>query len=154
MKVALDTNVLAYAAGVNDVERRDRANRIMAAMDAVDIVLPSQVAGELFNVLTRKDRRSRAEAAEVVDEWIQALDLATYTPTTFSAALRLAHEHEFQIWDALILCTAAEAGCHLLLSEDMHEGFLYRGVTIANPFAEQLHPLLASLLEASPGPNT
>jgi hypothetical protein len=29
----------------------------------------------------------------------------------------------------------------------MQDGFVYRGVTVANPFAETLHPLLASLLE-------
>jgi len=37
------------------------------------------------------------------------------------------------------------------LSEDMSEGFVYRGVMIADPFAERLHPLLASHVEDLPG---
>jgi hypothetical protein len=36
----------------------------------------------------------------------------------------------------------------LLLSEDLQEGFTWRGVTVTNPFASALHPLLAALLTA------
>jgi predicted nucleic acid-binding protein len=34
-----------------------------------------------------------------------------------------------------MLAAAAQAGCRLLLSEDMQDGFTWRGVTIRNPFA-------------------
>ena len=37
-------------------------------------------------------------------------------------------------------------GFRLLLSEDLQDGFTWRGVTVANPFAAQQHPLWASLL--------
>ena len=33
-----------------------------------------------------------------------------------------------------------------LLSEDMHEGFIWNGVTIANPFCKAPHPLLDAML--------
>jgi hypothetical protein len=33
----------------------------------------------------------------------------------------------------LIVTAAAEAGCALLLSEDMPDGFLTRGLTVINP---------------------
>ena len=48
-----------------------------------------------------------------------------------------------------MISVAAESACRLLLSEDMQEGFTWRGVTIVNPFAENTHPLLAALLDAS-----
>ena len=35
----------------------------------------------------------------------------------------------------------------LLLSEDLQDGFTWRGVTVANPFSASPHPLLAGLLE-------
>lgn len=147
MRVALDTNVLGYAAGVNDGGRRDRANHLIKTIDASETVLSSQVAGELYNVLVRKGGRTRDEAVEEVEDWIEAMSFRTATPDNFFEALRLARDNKFQIWDALIVCVAAEAGCRLLLSEDMQDGFVYRGVTVANPFAETLHPLLASLLD-------
>lgn len=153
MKVALDTNVLACAVGVNDALRQDRANAVIDVIDAADIVVSSQVAGELYNVLVRKTGRSQEAAAAVVRDWIEILTFTVHAPDTFAAALNLASEHDLQIWDALILCTAQQAGCRLLLSEDMQDGFVYRGVTVANPFAERLHPLLASMLDTVSGPS-
>jgi predicted nucleic acid-binding protein len=35
----------------------------------------------------------------------------------------------------------------LLLSEDMQHGFVSRGMTVVNPFAEPTHPKLAALLD-------
>jgi predicted nucleic acid-binding protein len=51
-----------------------------------------------------------------------------------------------QFWDAMILSAAADAGCTLLLSEDMQNGFVARGVTVVNPLADAPHPRLAGLL--------
>ena len=59
-------------------------------------------------------------------------------------AMDLAAHHNLTVWDSVVL--AAEAECRLLLSEDLNEGFTWRGVTITNPFAPRLHPLLAAAL--------
>ena len=61
------------------------------------------------------------------------------------AATDLAAQHHLGIWDSVILASAADAGCRLLLSEDMQDGFTWNGVTVANPFAPSLHPLLAAM---------
>ena len=37
-------------------------------------------------------------------------------------------------WDALLVATAAEAGCRLILTEDLADGTTLGGVTIHNPF--------------------
>ena len=65
----------------------------------------------------------------------------------FLSATDLAVDHKVNIWDAVIFAAAAEAGCSLLLSEDLKEGFTWGGVTVVNPFAARPHPLLAGLLE-------
>jgi hypothetical protein len=39
---------------------------------------------------------------------------------------------------------------HLLLSEDMKDGFIWHGVTVANPFARSKHLLLKALLSQHP----
>jgi predicted nucleic acid-binding protein len=36
--------------------------------------------------------------------------------------------------DAIILAAAVEARCDLLLSEDLQDGFAWRGVVVTNPF--------------------
>ena len=63
-------------------------------------------------------------------------------------ATDLAADHGLTIWDSVVLAAAAEAGCRLLLSEDLQEGFTWRGVTVANPFAPTQNPILAALLAA------
>lgn len=151
MKVALDTNILAYAAGVDDEVRRAQADRVISAIGGANLILSSQVAGEFYNVLRRKDGQSRQDAAAIVNAWIEALGIVVHSPSTFTAALRLAADHDFQIWDALIVNVAADAGCSVLLSEDLQDGFVHRGVTIVNPFLATVHPLLASLLDPSAG---
>jgi len=63
-------------------------------------------------------------------------------------ATDLASDHGLAIWGSVVLAASAEAECRLLLSEDLQEGFTWRGVTVTNPFAPTLHPILAALLTA------
>lgn len=146
MRVGFDTNILIYAEGFNDQPRGSRARQILAALGEDRIVLPSQVIGELFNALTRKLGVPRGRAREICLEWRSPTSFRLVDAACWDGALALAATHRLQFWDALILVTAAEAGCALLLSEDMQDGFVYRGVTVANPFADPLHPLLADAL--------
>ncbi len=68
MRVALDTNVLAYAEGVNGIEKRDIVLELVRNLPQEAAVIPVQVLGELFNVLVRKAGRSRADAREAILE--------------------------------------------------------------------------------------
>jgi predicted nucleic acid-binding protein len=63
-------------------------------------------------------------------------------------AMDLAADRGHSIWDSAVLAGSAEAECRLPLSEDLQEGFTWRGVTVTNPFAPTLHPILAALLTA------
>jgi predicted nucleic acid-binding protein len=58
----------------------------------------------------------------------------------------LAADRGLSIWDSVVLAASAEAGCRLFLSEALQEGFTWRGVTVTNPFAPVLHPMLAALV--------
>ncbi|MBA2520166.1 MAG: PIN domain-containing protein [Chloroflexia bacterium] len=149
MRIALDTNIIAYAEGVNDDHHQDAARQLLRQLPRDSTVLPVQVLGELFNVILRKTNRSRVEARQSLLHWSDAFLLASTTPGTMVDAADLAVDHGLGIWDAVILTVAAEANCRLLLSEDMHEGFTWHGVTVTNPFAATRHPLLDSILGAN-----
>jgi predicted nucleic acid-binding protein len=148
VKLALDTNILVYAEGVNGSEPQARAAALIAALPLVNVVVPVQVLGELFRVLTRKARRPAIEARAAVLAWQDSFATHDTTAAALAAAMDLAADHGVSAWDAVILAVAADAGCRLLLSEDMHDGFTWRGVTVTNPFAGQRHPLLLSVLDA------
>jgi predicted nucleic acid-binding protein len=54
--------------------------------------------------------------------------------------------HQLASWDALVLNVAAEGGARLLLTEDLHPGFSWRGVRVVNPLVEPIDPLFRQLL--------
>jgi predicted nucleic acid-binding protein len=49
-------------------------------------------------------------------------------------------------WDALVLNVSAEGGARLPLTEDLHQGFSWRGVRVVNPLIEPQDSLLRQLL--------
>jgi len=136
-----------YAEGVNGAPRRDAALELLTALPKDFIVVPAQALGELFHVLVRKAGRSRAEACAAALSWQDAYTLAGTSPQVMLAAFDLATHHNFGIWDAVILSAASHAGCRLLLTEDLHDGFTWSGLTVVNPFASPRHPLLITLLD-------
>jgi predicted nucleic acid-binding protein len=113
-------------------------------------LLPVQTLGELFHLLVRKAGRARAKARAAVLSWQDAFPVIETSTDVMIAAADLATDHQLSIWDAVILSAAAEAGCRLLLSEDLHEGFTWKGVTVTNPFSIPKHEFLAALLASSP----
>lgn len=148
MNVAVDSNVLAYAEGVNGARHRDAAVRLLQALPPQSTLVPVQALGELFTVLVRKAGKSRADAAAAVLSWGDAFPLIETSNEVLLAATDLADAHRLSVWDAVMLSAAADARCRLLLSEDLQEGFTWRGVTVTNPFAARRHPLLEALVSA------
>lgn len=136
MRVALDTNVLVYAEGMNGTERQAIAAGILRDLTENEIVIPAQALAELFTVLVRKARRPAREAREAVIGWHDACLVAETSSAILLDAMELAASHQFALWDGIMLAAAATCGCRWLLSEDMQDGFTWRGVTIRNPFAD------------------
>jgi|SRR5687768_4806822 len=146
MRIALDTNVLAYAEGANGAAMRDKALKLMRRLPLGTIVLPAQTLGELFNVLVRKAKRRPVRAREAVLSWRDAYAVIDTSASVIVNATDLAAVHGLTIWDSVVLAASAEAECRLLLSEDLQEGFTWRGVTVTNPFADTVHSVLEALL--------
>ena len=146
MRVALDTNILAYAEGVGDDARCNAAIALVEQLPAEGVLLPAQTLGELYRVITGKAKREATAAREAILAWADSFEVVDSSWVAFQSALDLSVDHGLQIWDALILSVAAESRCRLLLSEDLHHGFTWHGVTVVNPFVTPYAPLLASIL--------
>jgi predicted nucleic acid-binding protein len=146
MLVALDTNVLVYAEGINGKARQGEALALVGKLAGESTLIPVQVLGELFNVLTGKAGQSPDAARTAVLRWGDAFPLIETSSSVLLLAMDLCVDHHVAMWDAIILSAAADASCRLLISEDLQEGFTWSGVTVANPFAKARHPLLDALL--------
>jgi predicted nucleic acid-binding protein len=146
MRVGIDTNILVYAEGANGAGMQERTLEFLARLSTASVVLPVQVLGELFSVLVKKGKQKPATARQAVLNWRDAYSLADTSLEVLLQAADLASDHGLSIWDAVVISAAAEAGCRLLLSEDLQDGFTWRGITVTNPFARTPHPLLTALL--------
>ncbi|MDT8442497.1 MAG: PIN domain-containing protein [Desulfuromonadales bacterium] len=149
MRVALDTNILAYAEGVGDRQRCRRALDLIARLPVDGVLLPAQTLGELYRVLTAKAGREASLVREALFGWADSFIVADSTWSAFQAAFDLSVDHRLQIWDALIMAVAAEHQCRLLLSEDLHAGFTWRGVTVVDPFQSPWPPLLNAITQTN-----
>ncbi|MGD0730787.1 MAG: PIN domain-containing protein [Terracidiphilus sp.] len=147
MKVALDTNILAHAEGVNGPDKKQSTLELLEKLPQDAVVVPVQVLGELYQVLVRKATRKPANARAAILSWRDTFAVAPTTTEALIAAVDLTVHHKLTIWDAVILAVAAEARCRLLLSEDMQSGFTWNGVTVVNPYSLPGNPLLLALLE-------
>ena len=144
--LAIDSNILVYGEGIGDQTRIISVRSLLASASRERIVVPAQVLAELFRVLVRKARLPLDTVRERIAQYERTAIVAPTLSSTLAAALDLAARQRFQVFDAVILAASAEARCRMLLSEDMQHGFVWRGVTVVNPFLSVRHPLLADLL--------
>jgi predicted nucleic acid-binding protein len=149
-RVAYDTNILVYLEALarhpDDTAKIKSARSLHSKLaPQVVCVVAQQALGELYSVIA-KATGDRQIARLRVHTFIEEFETVAPDITAFNDAMELATEHKLQFWDALILSTAASGGCSLLLSEDMQDGFAWRGVTVVNPFANKMHKRLARVL--------
>ena len=145
--VALDTNILAYAENTNGPAMKRAALDLVARLPPESTLIPVQVLCELFSVLVKKAGHTRSAARDAVLGWGDSFPLIDTSSSVSLVAMDVVVRHQLAWWDAVILSAAADAGCRLLLSEDLQDGFTWSGVTVTNPFAKNRHPLLSGLLE-------
>ena len=150
MRIALDSNILVYLAQLAkvpaDQEKVARISEVIDALSGAALLAPVQALGECFVVL-RRSGLPVEEVRDVLADFADSFAAPASERATALAAADLAVDHKLQYWDAMIVSAAVDAGCTLLLSEDMQHGFVARGLTIVNPFAEPAHPKLAALIK-------
>ena len=131
--VFLDSNVLIYAI-TSDDPRAAVATALLERGGAISV----QVLNEFANAARRKLKRSWPEIAQALAALrVLCADPVPLTAATHAAALGIAEREGFGFYDSLIVASALEAGCAMLLSEDMQDGRRIDGrLTIRNPFAE------------------
>jgi predicted nucleic acid-binding protein len=149
VRVALDTNILVYAETTQDMDRSATVRAVLSGLRPHTLCVGVQVLGELFSVLVRKGRWARDDAKQRVLAWSATARVLDSSASAMIDALEIAARNRLQIWDALLLAVAVEAGCEVLLSEGLQHGYQAGGMLIVNPFVTPPHPAVAALLERS-----
>jgi predicted nucleic acid-binding protein len=129
-----DTNVLVYADDQSAPAKQRRALELFAEHRRAGTgVVSLQVLQEYFVTVTRKLHLDAAVARRKV-ELLAELDVATPDLADVLAAIDLHRLRGVSFWDALILQTAKQSGCAVLLSEDLQHGSTVEGIRIVDPF--------------------
>jgi predicted nucleic acid-binding protein len=129
-----DTNVLIYADDKAAPAKQRRAIDLVAEhRRARTGVVSMQVLQEYFVTVTKKLRLDPSIARRKV-ELLAEFDVAAPEVADILAAIDLHRLHGFSFWDALVVRAAKQAGCSIVLSEDMQNARAIDGVQIVNPF--------------------
>jgi predicted nucleic acid-binding protein len=130
-KAFFDSNVLIYAMVSGDT-RRERAQQLVAQGGVISV----QVLNEFVAVARRKMRMLWEDVFEALDQ-VRILfpSPVSITLDTHEAALKIAQQYGFGIYDAQIVSSAIDANCSTLYSEDLQDGqVIEKQLTIRNPF--------------------
>jgi predicted nucleic acid-binding protein len=126
-----DTNVLIYAVAENE-PRSARAEELLASGG----VLSVQILNEFTAVARRKLLMPWAEVGEAVEAFLVLCPSPiAVTLEIHGAARTIAEKLGCNIYDALVVAAALDAGCTTLYSEDFQDGQVIEGtLTVRNPF--------------------
>jgi len=129
-----DTNILVYADDKSAPAKQRRAIELVAEHRRAGTgVLSMQVLQEYFVTVTRKLGVEGSIARRKV-ELLAEFDVASPDVADILAAIDLHRLHGYSFWDSLVLRSAKQAGCKILLTEDMQIGHEIDGIRIVNPF--------------------
>jgi predicted nucleic acid-binding protein len=143
----LDTNILVYAVDGNAGGRHVIAREVMRGSVWRNCRLTLQSVSEFYAAVTRKQIISRRKAAAQANDYLSIFPTIPASTTAVGAALTLSVAGRASYWDALLIATAAEAGCTAILTEDLADGTDLLDVRIVNPFAgDRLSPGAEALL--------
>ena len=137
-KAFIDTNILIYSFSEDEIDKRNIANNILDKY-ANDIIVSNQVINELTNIFFKKFKLSSNDIENAILEIDSAIPIVNFGLKTQIKAIRLKNRYNLQFYDSLIIATAIENGCDILLSEDMqHMQIIDDTLTIVNPFNGKL----------------
>lgn len=146
--ITADTNVFVYTVDPRNPLKQDIAQHVVSRLEAARSRIALQVVGEFQNAVTRKLKMPRLLAAQTAASIVDSFETFPASRSAAHAGLAEMAAGRFSYWDALMLASAAEAGCTVMLSEDMRDGATLFGLEIVNPFAAAgVSPRAAALLD-------
>ena len=133
-KIFIDTNLWVYLYAKNPQDKYLKIREIVSE-NLQAIIVSTQILGELYHVLVRKNLTTKEEAKEIVLEIITTFTAIEIDTLKVLQAMDINSRYGYSYWDSLIISTALLADCSIIYSEDMHHNQLIENQTqIVNPY--------------------
>ena len=135
----VDTNLLVYARDAGEPVKQARAAAVLRVLWQSRLGRVShQVLQEYYVTVTRKLKPGLPKE-DARDDIVALLAWRPLAPSgsTLSKAWEIEDRCGFSWWDSLIVASALENRCTLLLTEDLQDGQQIDGLRVLNPFAPE-----------------
>jgi predicted nucleic acid-binding protein len=130
-KPTLDTNVLIYAFGKQDDNRKTIAKEIITKCNIISL----QVINETVYVLLKKFNFTLPEVETIVQFMKQKFVISDLNTHTLDQTIKISTKYGFSFWDSMMIASALNNHCSILYSEDMHHNQIIENrLQIINPF--------------------
>jgi len=132
IKTFVDTNILIYAFTSDEPEKQALA---LQYLDNCIPVVSTQVIKEFSNVMLKKSRLGCDDIKLIIDDISEVADVVNERIELILSAIDIYARYKFSFYDSLVIATAKDTKCHVLLSEDMKDGqVIDENLRIVNPF--------------------
>ena len=126
-KPTLDTNVLIYAFGKQDDERKLIAKTIISKCTVISL----QVANETVYVLLRKFKFTPNELNKVIEFMKQNFVISDLNIHILDQTIKISAQYGLSFWDSMMVASALNNHCSILYSEDMQDKQIIEGIDMS-----------------------
>jgi len=132
--IFIDTNLWVYLYAKDPPEKYGQVRQLVIGQFE-QIIISTQILGELYHVLTRKNLTTPAKAQTIVVEMATSFPVLDIDTAKVLQALDISARYQYSYWDSLVIAAALLADCQTLYSEDMqHQQVVNKKLQILNPF--------------------
>ena len=133
-KAFIDTNILVYALDMHDMKKQQVCRGLLKSLTQNSTgVLSTQVLQEFYVTATKKLGVDPLATKDILISF-ERFEIVVNTPQIIKEAIDCSIINTISFWDALIVVSAENAKCDMILTEDLNQGQIIRGVKIENPF--------------------
>lgn len=134
-KYFLDTNFLLYCFNRSQPAKREKCLDFLSQFkENSNIVISTQVLKEFTSVMISKLKVDPKVVKQIVKD-LMGFEIVQVTTEMILSAIDIHILYNYSFWDSLIISSAIESKCNVLISEDMHHGHKISGLIIENPFS-------------------
>lgn|SRR3989339_145768 len=131
-KIFVDSNIWLYAFMSNHNDKQKKAQEII---NNTDIVLNTQVVNEVCYNLLRKAKFSNSDISKFINNLRNVYSIFNISIFTILNAAELSDKYGSSFWGSLIIASALENDCDILLTEDISGANLIESkLKLINPF--------------------
>jgi predicted nucleic acid-binding protein len=133
-KIFIDTNVTVYTVDDSNPDKQEKAKKVINSIIENDIpVISTQVLQEFYNACTTKLHIEKSIAKNIVHDF-RNMKVVQVDPDIIEQGIDISISSQISFWDGLIIASAEFANCTTIISEDLNDGQIVRGIKIINPF--------------------